>query len=58
MSIVLHLTGTRRDRGGPGRQKTRGEPMNGMEIVTNPELHVESKNTSAEELPTMKTLKD
>ena len=30
MSIVLHLTGTRRDRGGPVRQKTRGEPMNGI----------------------------
>lgn len=36
------------------RRDYYGEPMNGLEIVTNPELHVESKNTSAEDLPTMK----
>lgn len=40
------------------RRDYYGEPMNGVEIVTNPELHVESKNTSAEELPTMKKAED
>jgi len=36
------------------RRDYYGEPMNGVEIVTNPELHVESKNTDSEVLPTMK----
>ncbi len=31
-----------------------GEPKSGVEIVTNQELHVESKNTANESLPTMK----
>lgn len=36
------------------RKDFYGDPEPGIEIITNPELHVETRNTEASDLPTMK----
>ncbi|MBE6425131.1 MAG: FtsX-like permease family protein [Thermoguttaceae bacterium] len=36
------------------RREYYGDPLPGVEIITDPELHVETRNTASAELPTMK----
>ncbi|MDO4627782.1 MAG: FtsX-like permease family protein [Planctomycetia bacterium] len=44
-----------REAGWKHRKHYYGDPLPGYEIITNPELHVETKQTEASDLPTMKS---
>ncbi len=44
-----------REAGWRHRKHYYGNPLPGYEVITNPELHVETKQTEASDLPTMKS---